>query len=241
MSLAHLGLLGLLLLAMPALAAPWVVASDEAFPPYAYLDTKTRQPAGMDTEIVRAVLEAASQPYQIQLYPWERVKKMLDFKQVDMAYQFVGTPERMEKYRLVGPIRNGVTVLMTRRDGPADYQTLEDLSPYIVGTVLGFSYTETFDKAALKKDAGATSPLQLVQKLIARRVDVIIGDKAQLLYLARELGAEKDLRILGQPLAEVPRYVGFPKDEAIKAQRFADGLEKIRRDGTLDKILSKWQ
>ncbi|WP_158228955.1 substrate-binding periplasmic protein [Chitinimonas sp. BJB300] len=239
--LVRLLLSSLLLISLPVVAAPWLVASDEAFPPYAYIDPITKQPAGMDTEIVRAIMDTMEQPYEIKLYPWERVKKMLEFKQVDMAYQFAGTPERAAQYHLVGPIRHGITILMARRDSAISYQSLEDLMPYTVGTVFGYSYTEAFDKAPLKKDSGATNPQQLMQKLIAHRVDVVIGDKAQLLYLARELGVERDVRTVGKPLAEVPRYVGFPKDEQAKASLFAEGLEKSRRDGTLEKILNKWQ
>lgn len=231
-----------LLLCLPARAEPpWQVAGDQAFPPYAYFDPASGQPAGLDTEIVRAVLDAVEQPHEIRLYPWERVKKMLEYRQVDLAYQFVGTPERMAQYRLVGPIRNGITVLMSRRDGPADFRSLDELAPYTIGTVLGFAYTEAFDKAPLKKDSGAINPQQLMQKLLLKRVDLIVGDKAQLLHLAREAGAEKELRVVGRPLAEVPRYVGFAKDDEAKARRFAEGLELIRRNGTLDRILARWQ
>ncbi|MGQ5523037.1 substrate-binding periplasmic protein [Chitinimonas sp. PSY-7] len=239
--LVRLLLASLLFMCLPVVAAPWLVASDEAFPPYAYIDPASKQPAGMDTEIVRAILDGMGQPYEIKLYPWERVKKMLEFKQVDMAYQFAGTPERAAQYHLVGPIRYGITILMARRDSTINFQSLEDLTPYTIGTVFGYAYTEAFDKASLKKDAGATNPQQLMQKLIARRVDIIIGDKAQLLYLARELGVETEVRPIGKPLAEVPRFVGFPKDESTKAAMFAEGLEKARHDGALEKVLNKWQ
>ena len=62
------------------------------------------------------------QPYVLKLYPWERVKRMLDHKMVDMAYQFVSTSERQAKYRLVGPIRSGSTVVMGRRDRPISFE-----------------------------------------------------------------------------------------------------------------------
>lgn len=231
----------LLVLAQPVRAERWLVAADNAFPPYSFLDPATQRPAGLDTDIVSAALQAINQPYDLELYPWERVKKMLDTRMVDMAYQFVGTPERMAQYRLVGPIRFGITVFMTRSDMDIGYNELTDLNGYTIGTVHGFAYTDAFDKAGfLRKDAGATSPAQLLQKLMVKRVDLIVGDKTQLLYLARQQGVADRVKILPKPLAEVARYVGFARSNADKADRFAQGLEKLRRDGTLEKIISSW-
>lgn len=236
-------LVALLAWSGPAAAAspkPWIIASDVAFPPYVFLDPATKRAAGLDVEIVAAALEAAGQPFEIQLYPWERAKRMLDGGQVDAAFQFVGTPERRAQHRLAGPIRNGVTVLMARVDGPADYRSLADLAPYTIGTVHGFAYTGEFDNAPLNKDSGAANVEQLLKKLAARRVDVIVGDRRQLLYLARQLGIRAEVRIIGKPLAEVPRYVGFRKDSEDKAARFEKGLEIIRQNGTLNRILARW-
>ncbi|MDK2124182.1 substrate-binding periplasmic protein [Parachitinimonas caeni] len=238
-----LGLLGGYLTgfrATAAVEAGWTVAGDISYPPYSFID-ELGNPAGMDTEIVAAALRAINQPFEIRLYPWERVKKMLDAKQIDLAYQFVGTPERQAQYRLIGPIRPGITVFASRADHPIEYRKLEDLTPHVIGTVFGYAYTDAFDRAPLKKDNGATNPEQLLAKLLAGRVDLIVGDKAQFLYLARKRGAEQDLRILSQPLAVVPRYVGFPKDAVGKAERFAVGLKRITEDGTLARILARWQ
>jgi len=233
-------LLGLLSPVRAAEPTPWIVASDAAFVPYSYPDPATGRPTGLDTEIVSAALSAAGLPFEIRLFPWERVKKMLDSGQVDAAFQFVGTPERRAQYRLAGPIRNGVTIFMARSDGPSDYQSLSDLAPYLIGTVYGFAYTDAFDQANLKKDNGAGNVEQLLKKLIARRVDIVVGDRYQLLFLANQLGVGREVKIVGKPLAEVPRYVGFRKGDDEKAAQFEKGLEIIRQNGTLSKILARW-
>ncbi|HVL76520.1 MAG TPA: transporter substrate-binding domain-containing protein [Noviherbaspirillum sp.] len=222
-------------------ARPWIIAADASFPPYAYLDPANGRPSGLDTEIVSAALDAVGQPHEIRLFPWERAKKMLESGQVDAAYQFVGTPERRSQYRLAGPIRNGVTVFMARKDGPADYRTLADLQPYLLGTVHGFAYTEEFDRAPLRKDGGAVNVEQLLRKLLAGRVDVIVGDRSQLLFLARRMGVAGEVKIIGRPLAEVPRFVGFPKGGEQQAVRFEKGLEIIRQNGTLNRITARWE
>jgi polar amino acid transport system substrate-binding protein len=81
--------------------------------------------------------------------------------------------------------------------------------------------------------------LILLKKLAARRVDLIVGDRYQLLYLADQLGAGNDVRIIGKPLAEVPRFVGFRKEGEENAVRFEKGLEIIRQNGTLSRVLAR--
>ena len=116
-----------------------------------------------------------------------------------MAFQFAGTPERMLQYELVGPIRTGSTVFMTsRKTNLTDWAELDDLSPYIIGQVRGYAYQSDFDKADLRRDSSAQNPRQLVSMLLAGRIDVIVGDRAQLMYFVREQRAEQSVRILSQ-------------------------------------------
>ncbi|WP_171013900.1 transporter substrate-binding domain-containing protein [Chitinivorax sp. B] len=218
---------------------PWRIASDNAFPPYAYLDSANK-PAGLDTEIVEAVMRRLGEPYDLKMVPWERVKYLLDNKQIDMAFQFVKTPEREARYRLVGPFRSGLTVLIVREDSDIQAARLTDLRGYLFGTVHGYAYTKEFDSAQLQRDDKALNPSQLIRKLLLGRVDIIIGDKTQILHAARLMGEEEKLRVLEPPLAESARFVGFPKDSD-KADRFEMTLNELIRSGEIQVILNRWK
>lgn len=233
-----------LLLLMPcALQAEyWKVAGDEQFAPYSFVTLEDAQPRGLDVELVQAVLQAANISYNLRLYPWERVKRMLERKDVAMAFQFAGTPERMQQYELVGPIRTGSTVFMTsNRTNLTDWSELDDLSPYIIGQVRGYAYQSDFDKADLRRDTSAQNPRQLVAMLLAGRINLIVGDRVQLMYFVREQHAEHSVRILSTPLAEMPRYVAFTKGDHSRVEQFAAALERLRDAGTLDTIYQRWQ
>lgn len=166
---------------------------------------------------------------------------MIDRSEVAMAFQFAGTPERMQQYELVGPIRAGSTVFMTsRKTTLSDWTELDDLSPYTIGQVRGYAYQSDFDRAELSRDTSAQNPRQLVSMLLAGRIDVIVGDRVQLMYFVREQRAEQNVRILLKPLVQMPRYVAFAKGDSTRAKQFSEALERLRQAGTLDSTHKRW-
>ncbi|KFX71672.1 amino acid ABC transporter substrate-binding protein [Pseudomonas taeanensis MS-3] len=231
----------LLVLSAPVLAHQWRVIGDEQFAPYSFSQNPDDTPLGLDVELVNAVLSEAGVEYKLRLYPWERVKQMLARGEVEMAFQFAGTPERKAQYNLVGPIRSGLTVFMTsHKTAIQDWHQLSDLSPYVIGQVRGYAYQSEFDQADLARDTSAQNPRQLVSMLLAGRIDIIVGDQAQLMHFVREQHAEQQVRILQQPLAEMPRYVAFAKGDEERAQQFAAALERLQSAGKLDAIYLRW-
>lgn len=232
----------LLALLSPALhAQTWHVVGDEQFAPYSFVTDANETPQGLDVELVDAVLQEAGVTYDIRLYPWERVKRMLDRGEAHMAFQFAGTPQRQAQYELVGPLRSGATVFMTTaKTAIEDWHTLDDLSPYVIGQVRGYVYQEGFDQADLARDISAQNPRQLVSMLLAGRIDIIVGDRTQLLYFVREQRAQDRVRILPRPLAQMPRFVAFAKGDIEHARQFSQALVKLRENGTLRRIEQRW-
>ncbi|WP_439886378.1 substrate-binding periplasmic protein [Pseudomonas sp. MBLB4123] len=232
----------LLALCAPSLAEPWQVVGDKQFAPYSYVAPDDDAPLGLDVELVDAVLQAAGVDYHLRLYPWLRVKAMLERGEATMAFQFAGTPERQAQYRLVGPLRTGTTVFMTTSKAALeDWRQLSDLAPYRIGQIEGYAYETAFDRAELRRDAIAQSPRQLVAMLLAGRFDVIVGDRTQLLYFAREQNAEQRVRVLPRPLVQMPRYVAFGQEDYQRAELFADALERLQNTGELEAIYQRWE
>lgn len=235
-------LLALMTLSTSLVAQPWRVVGDEQFAPYSFVTVEDDTPRGLDVELVDAVLREAQVPYEIRLYPWERVKRMLDRSEAQMAFQFAGTPQRQRQYKLVGPLRSGATVFMTTaKTAISDWQTLDDLSPYVIGQVRGYAYEENFDRANLARDSSAQNPRQLVSMLLAGRIDIIVGDHAQLLYFIREQRAMEQVRVLPRPLIQMPRFVAFAKGDTERARQFSEALVRLRETGKLDEIQRRWQ
>lgn len=237
-----LSLILLLLLGSPLAAETWRVVGDEQFAPYSFVIQDDDTPRGLDVDLVEAVMKEAGVAYSLRLYPWERVKRMLERGEAEMAFQFAGTPERMTQYELVGPLRTGSTVFMTtRKTSIDDWKTLDDFSPFVIGQVRGYAYESAFDKADLARDTSAQNPRQLVSMLLAGRIDIIVGDRSQLLYFVQEQRAQGNVRQLPKALVQMKRYVAFAKGDSRRARQFGAALERVRASGELEKILRKWE
>ncbi|MBB3262452.1 polar amino acid transport system substrate-binding protein [Azospirillum sp. OGB3] len=229
----------LLLASAPARAENWTVASEDYFPPYNFTERGKR--TGMDTEIVDAMLK------DIGVYPvhrpmaWPEVVRAHDENEVDVAFQFFTSPRRLERGHLIGPYRVGATVLMVRSNSEITYARIDDLQGLRIGVVDGFEYTPEFDKSALFEKVRSSSNVVSFRRLLIGRVDAIAGDLQVLRYLADSEGRTGSVKILPKPLAMVPRYISVPKLRADKAERLQAAYEKLKRDGTIDAIVRRWE
>ncbi|MEO9386361.1 substrate-binding periplasmic protein [Chromobacterium phragmitis] len=219
---------------------PWLLVADANFEPYSYLSGNDPTPKGLDVELVDAVMRETGQPFHIALLPWERVKQQLALKNAVAGFVFTGTAERRAQYDLAGPLRKGETVFITlKRCALRGWRSLDDLKPYQIGQVRGYAYDTEFDKAPLNRDQNAGSPGQLVAMLLAGRVDVIVGDKVQLLYFIQQRGAGALVRVLDKPLVVMPRYVAFAKDDP-RARQFEAALKRLQQNDALQPIFQRW-
>ncbi|QDQ28524.1 amino acid ABC transporter substrate-binding protein [Chitinimonas arctica] len=233
-------LVGSLLATLPAAAEVWRIASEEGYPPYNYTDPSNGRPTGLDVELVTTILNDAKVEYELKMVPWERLKRLLDAGQVDLAFQFLDTPERRARYLLVGPFREGKLVFACRKGCRIPFKQLADLKPYRIATVFGYAYGSEFEQAGLTVDNTATRSDMLPAMLAVGRVDLIVGDQLLLQALALQQGLQNKIEFLDTPLSIQPRYVGFRQGGEAMAERFAKSLAKLRADGTLEQIIQRW-
>lgn len=224
---------------LPASAETWVVQTGSTFPPYNFMQEDSL--TGIDVDITNEILHKMDITPEFEILPWKRIVKNTETGQTDMAVQFVATEERREKIILVGPFRSGETVFAMRKNAniTIDVTNLDTLKNYTIGTVLGFAYTDKFDIANLTKDV-AKDNISNLQKLILNRVDLIIGDKNTIKYIAKSLGVSNDIEY-SLPLKTVPRYFGFPKTKKIYAERFEKTLNDMKESGEIQAIIDKWE
>ncbi|OZG71106.1 hypothetical protein BTA51_22260 [Hahella sp. CCB-MM4] len=222
-------------------AETWNVATDRNFPPYVISEGGNVH--GIHVDIVEAVMRKMGVDFNLTGYPWARVVAVTDSAGVDFSFPWVGKPERFEKYLMVGPIHTGRTVFAVRSDdNELVFESLEDLKGKKIGTVRGYAYEDRFDQADFFiRDDKASDNTSNIKKLLAGRVDLIIGDENVLSEEAKILGVRDQIKFLPKAVKVAQRYVAFPKDLTEKADRFQKALDAIVVDGSYDAILARYR
>ncbi len=231
-------LLAAFLAGVPAHAEYWTIASEDHFPPYNFSFNGNR--TGIDTDIVNALLKELEVTPVHRALAWTEVLQAMDGNSVDVGFQFIASPARFEQYNMIGPFRTGTTVFMVRKNSTITFDRLEDLTPYRIGVVDGFSYASDFDAATYLNKIPSSSNVVNFRRLILGRVDVVVGDLHVLNYMAKQDGRLKDVRVLPKPLGLVPRYIAVPKARKDKAERLQAAFVKLRDNGAITRIVDSW-
>ncbi|MBP2227814.1 polar amino acid transport system substrate-binding protein [Azospirillum agricola] len=226
------------LAAAPARAEYWTIASEDHFPPYNYSFNGKR--TGIDTEIVAALVKELGITPVYRPLSWSEVVRSMDENTADVGFQFIASPARFAQYNMIGPFRTGTTVFMVRKDSSITFDRLEDLTPYRIGVVDGFSYAPDFDAATYLEKVASSSNVVNFRRLMLGRVDVIVGDLHVLNFMAKQDGRLRDVRVLSKPLGLIPRYIALPKARKEKAEKLQAAFVKLRDDGTIARIVDSW-
>ncbi len=212
------------------------------WPPYVGKDLPKY---GFTTAIVSEAFKRAGYEVKIDFMPWARVLQEAEAGQYDAAYPEYYSEERVKTFFLSESFAVGPLGFYKRKADNIIYTKLEDLKPYRIGVVLGYTNTPEFDAADyLQKDA-VNSDEQNLRKLLLGRVDLIVIDKFVGQYIIKTSipEAADALEFINPPLLEQPLYVIFSRQAAgseQKLQAFNAALKTMREDGTLERILKEY-
>ena len=223
-----------------------------ADPPLIKLATLNWQPyvseeldgGGLTTEIVRLAFEKAGYQTEVTYMPWIRVLAEVKKGVFDAMYPAYYSDSRSRDYALSTPIANSPLVFCKRLDRPLNYQSLEDLKPYLVGVVRGYVNTAAFDAADFITKKIVNSDKQNLLKVLTGRIDLAVID----MYTAQHIidtsipQARGKLDFMMPPLDVKPLYVGFSKSRPgyrKNLEAFNQALNKLKQAGVVVQIYTK--
>lgn len=168
-------------------------------------------------------------------------------------------PEYFEKHRQASfaysnPFQGGPVGFLVRKDSRIAFdkdprknptEALRGLVSHRFGVVRGYVNTQAFDEATFLTKEEAGSDAQNIQKLWARRIDLIFIDQLVARHLLRTRFPDLNDRLvfLEPPLEVKPLYIAFSRRAPGYEQKLKDfnaGLERIEKAGTLRAILKKY-
>ena len=76
--------------------------------------------------------------------------------------------------------------------------------------------------------------------LKAEKVDLVVGNKLTLLYYAKKVGIQDNIKLIGNPLRLTKYGIAFKKKNIALVEKFNKGMGIISKNGEYEEIYRKW-
>ncbi|MDM8521939.1 transporter substrate-binding domain-containing protein [Desulfococcaceae bacterium HSG8] len=214
----------------------------EDFPPYNY--EENGKITGLSTKVVRAVLKELGMNPGIRIYPWARAYKMASEQENVLIYSILRTAEREKLFRWVGKIAVSEMYLFRLNErNDIKINSLGDAKKYTVGVTRETAPHQYLSERGFDlKEVVSRDDLN-IRKLVRGRIDLMPYYEAPFLHKVRNLGYDpgKFEKAYFMNDASEELYMAFSNNTSDKiVEKFAKALERIKTDGTYDKIVKEY-
>jgi cystine transport system substrate-binding protein len=213
------------------------VGTEGTYSPFTFHDPKTNALTGYDVDVITAVAQQLGVKPQFSETPFDAIFGGLEAKRWDVvANQVSITDERKAKYDFSTPYTVSQGVVVTRADDTS-VTSLADVKGKTSAQSVTSNFAQTATKAGAKVEAveGFTQAVTLLKQ---KRVDITINDNLAVLDYQKSTG-DKSVKIAAQTEDRTEQAFAFRKDSGLAAGVDA-ALEKLRTDGTLTELSTKW-
>jgi polar amino acid transport system substrate-binding protein len=237
-------LLLLAVFAIPVHATELTLVTGDQYAPF----TDQRLPhGGMISEMVKVIFHKMGYAVHIDFKPWKRGYMEARESLYLGTFPYAKTDERLQEFLYSEPLHVVHEVFYVRRDATIRYAQDEDLTGLTVCRPLGYLLRD-IQPLLDAKIITVQQPSQLencFRMLELKRVDlVLINETVGKEVVSSIYGASghNAFKILEKPLTELSLHFIISKQNpagALYIQAFNKALEELKRDGTLDAIISK--
>jgi polar amino acid transport system substrate-binding protein len=232
----------LALAALPAQAAPprLVFASDCTFPPMEMVDAN-KQLVGFDIDMVQAVAKAAGFQAAIKNTAWDGIFAGLAAGDYDAVVSSVTiTAERSRGLAFSSPYLDAGQVIITPK-GLNGLTVLQQFGGKRVGAQIGTTGAlEVAKHKAITLKSYDEAGLA-VEDLYIGRIDAVVLDSPTARnYVLRNDKYKSRLKIVGQPFTDEHYGIAVKKGNQKALELINRGLDTIKKDGTLARLVHKW-
>ncbi len=208
-----------------------IIVRGQDFAPYHYRDD-SKVEKGFIIEIINNVTRQMGIKVRYQQYPWSRCINMMKQGTADAMMNLFKTPERTSFMVFTDNILAYETNTFFY---PADkklsfHGDIKSLTSYKLGTIRNYSYGKEFDAIAFPKKFPLETESQLINALIKKRCDIIIGNKLVISRYLKDKQLDRQIRALSPDVSKDPLYIGFSKvkDHEKLADSFSRHLKAFK-------------
>src|ERR1051325_8282895 len=205
--------------------------------PYVFNDPNhPDQYIGYEKEMVDALAAAMGRQPQFVPSDWETLVSALQRGSFDVIVNGLEpTADRQKQIQFSKPYYVFQLALTVRKD-EQQIHSLADCQNRVVGTLGNTAASRLLQSEGVPLKNYA-EPLTAYRDLELKRIDAVVMDvPAEVFYV----GKSKTLKRAGEPFFRGTYNIGLRKGDDVLKSEVDAAIDKITRDGTLEKILRKW-
>lgn len=240
---AILGLAGAALVTTAGAQATYTVGATATGVPFTFLDVKTNSIQGMMVDTAQAVAQAGGFKVNVQQTVFSALIPSLTSSKIDIiSAGMLKTAQRAEVVDFSDPVYSYGEGLIVKADDARGYVTLDDLKGEVVGAQVGTVFLDMLNKkGGFKEVRSYDSIADMMRDIALGRIKAGLGDQPIVAYQLAQ-GSNTAVRLA---TSYKPTNVGdvclvVRKGDAEMLARVNRGIAAIKADGTLARIVKKW-
>lgn len=211
--------------------------------PFTFLDTKTNTIQGIMVDLINAIAADAGLKVEVEGMTFSTLIPSLTSNKIDIiAAAMYITPPRKEVIDFSNPIYTYGEGLFVSKKDTKEYAKLDDMKGFTVGAQKGTAYVEPLEKSGLFKEVKIYDNIpSIISDVNAGRIQAGFADKPIVAYNLQQ-GLFPETRLVTGYKSTIVGSVGIGvrKTDADLLKKINASLEKLQKNGAVDKILAKW-
>ena len=230
-----------------ARSAPVLKLATDPWPPYAIGRKGGTLESGYALDIGTEVSRRIHCTLKADLLPWKRVLACMKNGIYDITFPIQRSPER-EKFMIFTNViledRVFLWHLKTRKDNLCAWKTIDDLKPYTIGIVSGYTYRDKMDNAIEKgviKTEKVNSAEHNLKKLLCKRFDGFLESESVVMsFFQKYPEYTKHITHAPQIVSKDVFRIGISKKSpfAQMVPEINRVIREIKEDGTIERIMT---
>ncbi|QYY44639.1 transporter substrate-binding domain-containing protein [Aneurinibacillus thermoaerophilus] len=214
------------------------IAGDNHFPPFEYLSDSGVY-SGFNVDIMNAISIQTGINIEYYPMPWNQAVQALRSGKVDAIQGMKYSKAREEVYDFSESYFTSSQAIFVLKDNMYIRQ-IDDLEGRKVAVQKGDVANDLLNKVNHVQLIEADNQQEAVQLLVEEKVDAFVGNRITGQYFLQKSRQQSLIKIVGEPLDPTAYAIAvLPKNNGL-LKLFNQGIDRIKSDGTYEKIEKKW-
>lgn len=215
-----------------------IIAGDSNYPPYEFV-THDGEYRGFNVDLMRALAIEMEWEIKITPMPWLETHTALNNGEIDAIQGMSFNSQRKNIYDFSTPYILNSSILFVRDENDEIFG-YDDLKGKRVAVQRSGAAAYVLADIGYIDVAFFSDLEEAFAKLKDERVDAVLGNKLTGTYILKEMELEDSIKMLGEGINQVDYGVAVKKGNQKLLDEINEGLERLKRNGTYNKIFEKW-